>query len=215
MTRNKKQNWLDVSVLIKTGMVHWPNDPAVDIRPFKSTAKGDSCNVSTVSMGTHTGTHMDPPFHFIPTGKTLDQMPLEATIGPARVIEIKDRESIKVEELRRHRIQRGERILFKTVNSARCWKTDQFQKDFVHIPADTARFLAKQKVRTIGVDYLSIGGFKKDGAETHRALLGAGVWVIEGLNLSKVRPGRYQLICLPIKILAADGAPARAVLKPL
>ena len=184
--------WIDVSVLLHTGMVSWPGDPTVSIVPFKEIARGGSSNVSKLSMGAHTGTHMDAPRHFFTGARGLDTMPLEATIGPARVIEIRDRESIKVEELRSHRIRRGERVLFKTYGSAVRWRQRKFDRNYVYISAEAARFLAGQGVRTVGVDYLSVGGYKKDGVETHRALLGAGIWIIEGLNLSGVKPGRMR-----------------------
>jgi arylformamidase len=156
---------------------------------------------------------MDGPLHFVREGKGLDEMPLEATIGRARVIEIRALESIKPNELEPHCLGRGERILFKTQNSARHWSTEDFIKDFVYVSQEAARYLADRGIRTVGVDYLSVGGFRKDGVETHRALLEAGIWVIEGLVLSEVEPGEYELVCLPIKIERSDGAPARAILK--
>lgn len=207
------KKWIDISVTIKSGMVHWPDNPEIKVGKMLDMERGDVCNVSTLSLGSHTGTHMDAPRHFFRDGKTLDRMPLEATIGPARVIEIKDREAVKVEEIRNARIKAGERILFKTRNSRQAWKTDEFDEDFVYISRDAAAFLARAKVMTVGIDYLSVGGFKKDGVETHHALLGAGIWVIEGLNLGKIKPGRYELCCLPIKVLDSDGAPARALLR--
>ena len=210
--RNKK--WIDVSILLTSGMVHWPSDPSVTIKRTKNMDRGDRCNVSHLSMGSHTGTHMDAPLHFLRNGKSLDRMPLAATIGEARVIEIKDPESIKPQELKKYKIRRGERILFKTRNSSGSlkWKRKEFDKNFVYIGKEAAAYLAKIRVQTVGVDYLSVGGFYKDGLATHHALLGAGIWIIEGMNLSKVKAGRYQLICLPLKILNSDGAPARAVL---
>jgi arylformamidase len=197
----------------RSGMVHWPDNPPVSIERMLDIERGDVANVSKLSMGAHTGTHMDAPLHFLRTGKGLDTMPLTATIGRARVIEIRDPESIKPVELRPHQIQRGERVLFKTRNSTRCWHTDDFVEDFVYISQEAARYLAVQQVQTIGVDYLSVGGFFTDGVETHHALLEAGIWIIEGLNLSKVEPGIYELICLPLKIEESDGAPARAILR--
>jgi hypothetical protein len=109
--------------------------------------------------------------------------------------------------------ERGERLLFKTHNSGRCWDTDAFVEDFVYISAAGARYLAERRVRLVGVDYLSVGGFRADGVETHRALLEAGIWIIEGLDLRRVRPGGVQLLCLPLKILGGDGAPARALVR--
>ena len=207
------EDWIDVSVPLRTGMVHWPDNPPVSIERMLDIERGDVANVSKLSMGAHTGTHMDAPLHFFRTGKGIDTMPLTATIGRARVIEIRDPESIKPEELGSYQLQRGERILFRTRNSARCWQTNDFVEDFVYISQEAARYLAVQEVQTVGVDYLSVGGFFKDGVETHHALLEAGIWIIEGLNLSNVVPGTYELVCLPLRIEGSDGAPSRAILR--
>jgi len=207
------EGWIDISVPVQSGMVHWPKDPEIKVERVMEMARGDVCNVSHLSLGAHTGTHMDAPLHFIAKGKSIDQLPFEATIGLARVIEIADEESIKPEELRPHRIKAGERILFKTRNSEESWRSNEFDEDFVYISREGAQFLAERKVRTVGVDYLSVGGYKRDGVETHHALLGAGIWVIEGLNLARVKPGQYELVCLPIKLEGAEGAPARALLR--
>jgi arylformamidase len=207
------QDWVDVSVPLRTGMVHWPDNPAVSVERMLNIERGDVANVSKLSLGVHTGTHMDAPLHFFRAGKGIDTMPLTAAIGQARVIEIRDAESIKPEELFPYRLQQGERILFKTRNSAMCWQTDDFVEDFVYISQEAARYLAAQQVQTVGVDYLSVGGFFRDGVETHHALLEAGIWIIEGLNLSQVDPGIYELICLPLKIESSDGAPSRAILR--
>ncbi len=205
--------WIDVSVPLRTGMVHWPDNPPVLIERTLDIELGDVANVSKLSMGAHTGTHMDAPLHFFQKGKGIHTMPLSVGMGQVRVIEIRDPESIKPEELRPHQIQRGERVLFKTRNSPRCWQTEDFVEDFVYISQGAARYLAAQQVQTVGIDYLSVGGFTKDGVETHRALLEAGIWLIEGLNLTNIKPGIYELICLPLKIEDADGAPARAILR--
>jgi arylformamidase len=175
--------------------------------------RGGSSNVGMISMSTHTGTHMDAPRHMLRGGKSLDALPLEATIGPARVVEIRDRESIKAAELLKHGIRRGERILFKTYGSARRWQKPEFDPEYVYITAEAARFLASRGVRTVGVDYLSVGGYREGTHETHEILLEAGIWIIEGLNLSGVEPGRYDLVCLPLRIANGDGAPSRAALR--
>jgi arylformamidase len=206
--------WIDISVTLRTGMVNWPGDPAARISHALDMERGDPCTVSLLELGAHTGTHMDAPAHFVRGGVGIDALPLDTAIGSARVIAIQDPESIKPEELRRHRLRRGERILFKTGNSARCWDKDSFVEDFVYISAPAARYLAERQVRLVGVDYLSVGGFRADGVETHQALLQAGIWIIEGLNLKRVRPGRVQLVCLPLKSSGADGAPCRAILRP-
>jgi arylformamidase len=205
--------WLDVTVPVHPGMVRWPGDPIVKVSRRLDMARGDDINLSMISMGAHTGTHIDAPGHFLRFGKSIDQMPFSAMVGPARVIEIRDPESIKVVELATHRIRRGERILFRTRNSRRCWRAKHFVKDYVHISREGARFLAARQVAIIGVDYLSVGGFKEEGHEVHLTLLGAGVWLIEGLDLSRVRSGRYDLIALPLKMKGADGAPARVLLR--
>ena len=210
-----KSKWIDVSVPLRTGMVYWPGDPQVSIERFKDQVRGDSSTVSTLSMSGHTGTHMDAPLHCLIGGKSLDKMPLDAVIGPARVIEIRDRESIKVPELQSHRLRRGERILFKTYGAARRWRQPEFDRTYVYVTLESAQFLAAQGVRTVGIDYLSIAGYKINSSQTHQALLGAGIWVIEGLDLSRVKPGRYDMIALPLLIAAGDGAPARAVLRPI
>ena len=207
--------WIDVSIPLRTGMVHWPGDPPVRIIHAKDMERGDSCTVSIFEMGAHVGTHMDAPAHFVRGGSGIDNMPLDAAIGPARVIPIRDHESIKPDDLVRHRIRRGERVLFKTHNSARCWDTDSFVEDFVYISAAAARYLTDRQVRLVGVDYLSVGGFHTDEVDTHQALLKAGISIIEGLNLRRVRPGQVQLVCLPLKIAGADGAPARALVRPM
>jgi arylformamidase len=206
--------WIDVSVRLKTGMVHWPGDPSVRISHALEMERGDPCTVSLLELGAHTGTHMDAPAHFVRGGIGIDQMPLDAAIGSARVIPIRDRQSIKTAELVRHSIRRGERVLFKTHNSDHCWDTDRFVEDFVYLSAAAAQYLVERQVRLVGVDYLSVGGFRADGVETHQALLRAGIWIIEGLNLSGVQPGKVQLVCLPLKIAGADGAPCRAILRP-
>jgi arylformamidase len=205
--------WTDVSVTLRTGMVNWPGDPPACISRALDMERGDSCTVSVIDMGAHTGTHMDAPAHFVRGGSGIDTIPLDTAIGAARVIEIHDPESIKADALLRHRIRRGERILFKTANSARCWDGDSFVEDFVYISASAAEYLVQRQIRLVGIDYLSVGGFSADGEETHQALLNGGVWIIEGLNLARVQPGRVELLCLPLKIAGADGAPCRAIVR--
>ena len=215
MTDPEMTGWIDVSVTVRHGMPHWPDNPAIVLERVLDTGRGDECNVSHLAMGVHSGTHMDAPVHFIHGAGGLDEMPLTATMGEARVIQIDDPREISADELRRHDLQPGERVLFRTVNSPRCWQADSFVEDFVALSEQAARHLAETKVRTIGVDYLSVGGYHANGTPVHRALLAAGVWLIEGLDLSAVMPGRYELLCLPLRLVGAEGAPARAALRPL
>src|SRR5271166_435909 len=147
-------NWIDVTVPLHTGMAHWPGNPPVVIERMLDIESGDGANVSRLSMGAHTGTHVDAPVHFISGGAGVHAAPFEAMIGDARLLEINDPVSITVEELAPYQIRAGERILFKTRNSARCWQSDQFYEDFVYVSAAAAEYLAARQVRTVGVDYL-------------------------------------------------------------
>jgi len=205
---SRSSQWLDVSVPIYTGMVHFPNDPSIEIDTITHVERGDICTVSRLTMGSHTGTHIDAPIHFLPGGTGAEKVPLENLVGPARVIEIKDPGAVKAEELRVHHLGTQERLLFKTSNSERCWKTPQFVPDFVSIAEDAASYLASLNTLMVGIDYLSAGN-----PETHRTLLGAGVVIVEGLNLTGVSQGRYELLCLPLKLMGGDGAPARVLLR--
>ena len=212
---SKSSQWIDISVPLHNAMVHWPGDPPVRIERVLDVERGDGHTLSEISMGSHTGTHIDAPPHFIRHGIGIDKMPLDVTIGRARVIAFRDTVSIKPEELINKRLRRGERILFKTRNSPRVWQRDTFTEDFVFISKEAACFLVERGIMVVGVDYLSVGGFKQKSSQIHRTLLEGGTWVIEGLDLSHVSPGTYDLICLPLKLDAGEGAPARAILRPV
>jgi arylformamidase len=212
MEVNMATEWIDITVPIYPGMVLWPGDPPVEISQPMHLHRGDVCTVSRLALGVHTGTHVDAPNHFLKGGNGVDSLSLEAMVGPARVIEILETAAIGEAELSGRGIERGDRILLKTSNSARCWNSDAFVPDFAHLTLDGAAHLAGVGVRTIGIDYLSIG-HGDDGPAVHRALLGAQILIVEGLNLSGVEPGTYDLVCLPLKIRDGDGAPARALLK--
>ena len=211
----KKSEWTDISVPLRSSMVHWPGDPPVVIERISGEGQGDTAAVSTLSLVSHSGTHIDAPAHYLPNGTSVDLMPPEITVGKVRVIEIKDRHSIKPEELIPHRIQKDERILFKTNNSQRVWHTDEFIEDYIYITVEAAQLLAELGIKMVGIDCLSVGGYQDDGDATHRILLENGIWIIEGLDLSPVQPGEYELICLPLNIYKGDGAPARAIIRPL
>jgi arylformamidase len=206
--------WIDVSLPLRSGMVHWPGDPAPRVERVMRLARGDLVNLTHLTMSAHTGTHVDAPRHFLDDGPAVDEMPLDALIGPARVVGIRDPRAITAAELRRHRIRRGERVLFRTRNSERPWPARPFTRRFVAVAPDAAKLLAARGVSTVGVDYLSVGVLGPEGHEVHRILGRAGICVIEGLRLAGVRPGRYDLCCLPLRIPDGDGAPARAALRP-
>jgi arylformamidase len=206
--------WIDVSVPLRAGGPVWPGDRAFEIRRDHAISRGDSANLSSFSTTAHVGTHMDAPLHFIDGARGIDEVPLDVLIGPARVIGIEDRSEITADELERHELEAGERILCRTANSLRDWSAEPFTSDFVSLNVEAARYAASRRIALLGVDYLSVGPYGGNaGAEIHRALLSAGIWIIEGLNLRDAEPGHYQLVCLPLKIAGAEGSPARAILR--
>jgi arylformamidase len=206
------RRWIDVSVPLRNGLVPWPGDAPFQLERASDLERGDVCNVSTVSMSTHAGTHIDAPLHYLRRGRPIDLLPLDATVGRARVIYIRNPRIIDLDSLRAHRIREGERVLFKTRNSAR-GRQGRFFKDFVAVSPEAARYLASRHLRAVGIDGPSIAPFQRE-AETHRILLGAGVWIIEWLDLSRTPAGSYDFMCLPLRIVGGDGAPARAILRP-
>jgi arylformamidase len=209
----------DVSVPISAGTPTYPGDPGIEIQQWAAIESGDAANVTLLHLGAHTGTHVDAPAHFIEGASKVDQMPLDALIGEARVVEIHgDVRAIDAERLASCDLEGAERVLFKTRNSA-FWgdPASGFRTDFTYITPDAAHALARMNVRLVGIDYLSVEKFQTERFETHTALLSRGIVIIEGLDLREVAAGTYELICLPLKIASGsgDGAPARAVLRTL
>ena len=205
---------IDISVAIHTTMAVWPGDPKVGNYLESSINVGNEANVTKIQMSAHTGTHIDAPFHFVDDGISIDQLDLDLLIGEAEVIEIDhDLKMITAStlfELRKNHWPM--RVLFKTKNSQeKLLKKPEFSKDFVALSVDASEFLIANGVKLVGIDYLSIAPYE-NGDQTHVVLLENEIIVIEGLNLSEVNPGVYQLIALPIKLKGADGAPARVVL---
>jgi len=189
----------------------YEGDPSVEIALFSSIERGDPANVSRLSMGAHTGSHVDAPYQYLGDGKAIDQVPLETLIGPALVMECPGTENISRSDLTARGLEKEDRILFKTSNS-RLWRQEKFQQDYVFISEDAAEYLVEIGTRLVGIDYLSVEQFGTARPATHLTLLRAGVVVLEGLNLSDVQPGHYDLICLPLLIQGGDGSPCRAVL---
>jgi arylformamidase len=182
--------WIDVSLTLESNMMHWPGDPPVSIERVRELDKGDTVNLSKITIGVHSGTHVDAPVHFIKGAKGVDRIAIDLLIGTARIIEIADNDSIKEKELARYKIKKGERILLRTRNSIKkILYRDAFTEDFVYMEKDAAEFLVSRGIKTLGVDYLSVGGYKQNGPEVHRTLLRAGILVIEGLDLTEALPG--------------------------
>lgn len=207
----------DVSVPISNRTPVYPGDPAPQIRAAKALARGDAANLTELQFSAHTATHVDAPAHFIEGAETVDELPLDVLIGETRVIEIpSDANAITGAHISADVLQGATRVLFKTRNSA-FWHTDphRFRDDFTYLDADAARALVAAGVRLVGIDYLSVEAMNTTDFPTHRVLLSHGVVIIEGLDLSRVVAGRYELICLPLRLAEAtgDGAPARVVLR--
>jgi arylformamidase len=213
MTNSRE--WIDVSVPLRTGLVHWPGDPEPTFERITEIGQGSEVNVTLCRMTAHTGTHMDAPCHFLKGGAGIDSFPLEAGIGPARVVAIPaECGSIGWAELESANVQAGERIILKTRNASVPWHHLDFKTDYVALNASGAAYLAERGASLVGVDYLSVGLFEGDGAETHRTLMAAGIWIVEGLFLGNVDEGEYDLVCLPLRISGSDGSPARVALRP-
>ena len=207
----------DVTVPLSNELPTYPGDPGLQIGDWRALSKGDSANVSVVNFGAHTGTHVDAPAHFIEGAAKIETLTLDSLIGECVVVEVPEDYLVVDEEFVAGHVAPGtERVLFKTRNSA-FWNESppQFHSDFTHLNTEAATWLANQGAKLVGIDYLSIEKFKSPGHPTHLALLTKGVVIVEGLNLTDVPAGKYELMCLPLRLRSplGDGAPARVVLK--
>lgn len=205
---------IDVTLSIHEGMPVWPGDDPVVLQRRSKIEEGAHANVSFMSLGAHTGTHVDAPFHFVADGSKVDAMPLDVLIGPVQVVEVPaSAQVINKEVIDRLKVEKQtRRLLFKTRNSLYWNLTDEvFQTGFIGIDESGAVELVKMGIKLVGIDYLSIAPYKQS-KPTHDALLESGMVIIEGLDLRKVSAGFYDLYCLPMKLQGADGAPARVIL---
>jgi arylformamidase len=204
----------DISLTISEDLPTWPGDPPIELKKISRIDQGELANVTHLSGPVHMGTHVDAPDHFLGNGKTVDRIPLDTLVGPALVLEVLSPKIISAADLNALRIPQGtKRVLFKTVNSTG-WKngTHLFQEDFIALSPEAAEILVDLGIQVVGVDYLSVAAFDDPGP-THRILLEADILIIEGLDLSGIKPGEYRLYCLPLKIAGSDGAPARVLLE--
>lgn len=201
----------DVSVPISSEMPVYPGDPVTQVERVSSIANGQPCNLSRLSCSLHMGTHIDAPYHFVDSGIKVDQIPLNLLTGRTKVIEFT---ATRIDPFVLKEIDLGEhvRILFKTRNSY-LWSSNRFVEDYVYVTPEAAEILVESGIKVVGIDYLSIEQFGSKTFQTHHTLLGNGVVIIEGLNLAEIEPGDYEMICLPLKIKDADGAPARVILR--
>ncbi len=200
-------HWIDVSMPLYEGMVTWPGDEPFSVRPDRRIAQGQGCNTSCLTLHTHTGTHLDAPWHFIESGKRLDEVDSRLYFGKATVVEIRGEKRIEARHLANREL--GNRVLFKTDNSF--FPNDGiFRADYTAIEPDAAEWLVRSGVRLVGVDYLSVGPYKQTGRITHQILLQEDVLVVEGLRLAEVEAGEHWFVVLPLPLQGLDGAPCRA-----
>ena len=202
----------DISVPLRRDMPTYAGEPGPNLEFRKLLSKGDSATVSVLSLGSHTGTHVDAPSHFLDGAPGVDSLSPDALVGPAYVAEFGGDSHITASDLESMPIPADcERVLFKTSNG-RFWDDSAFHTDFIALAPDAARTLAERGIRLVGIDYLSIERFHADPHEVHETLLASGVIILEGVDLRRVAPGGYFLVCAPLNVVGAEGAPARAYL---
>ncbi len=206
---------IDISLALGPDTLIWPDSPPLRIIPITRISGGDASNTSEIRLGSHAGTHIDPPSHVVEDGSSVERVPLEILVGPALVVDLTAvAAQIDPKHLEALMLPEGTiRLLFKTRNSS-MWQTlpRPFTTDYVSVSPSGAAWLVEHGIRLVGVDFLSVESFQAAGRPTHRSLLEAGVVVVEGLDLSHVEPGEYLLACLPLRLIGGDGGPARAVL---
>ncbi len=200
----------DISWPISQATTEYKNKGTIQLSAVKSFDR-DRVRDSAITFGTHTGTHVDAPAHFLKDGKTIDEISIERLIGGAVVLDLLTvTESITEQDLKRHEFHEGDIVLLRTANSAG-GPTDEFNPDFVYLAPSGARYLVEKGVKAVGIDYLGIERGDPDHP-THTILMAADIAIIEGLRLFHVQPGVYFMICLPIAIIGLEAAPARAIL---
>jgi arylformamidase len=208
---------IDISLPVSGELLVWPGNPGIEVLPQQRIADGDDANVSELRLGSHTGTHVDPPVHFVPDGVGIDRVPLEVLMGPCVVVDARGLPGeLGPEHLGALGVPDGtQRLLLRTDNSE-LWRRlpATFPEDYTCLGVNGAAWILERGIRLVGVDFLSVERRGTPGHPTHKALLGAGVVIVEGLDLGGVEPGAYELRVLPLRIVDGDGGPARAALLP-
>ena len=210
----KQARYYDISLNLSAETVRWATSPPFEFVERRRMSRGDSNNSSALSMSVHSGTHVDAPFHFVPDGGAIDSLPLEIFCGPVIVHAVDAARHITLEHVNATDLRGETRVLFKTRNS-RLLKKSEFDPEFVAFSVEAARALVARGIRLVGLDYLSVAHSGEAQIPVHRAFLDHGVVLLEGVDLSEIAPGRYELICFPIRLRGSDGAPCRAVLRDL
>ena len=203
----------DISMPLRDGMPGYGGTSPFRRVVTRDLRRGDSCNEARLEMSAHDGTHVDAPLHFVDGGGAVDAIPPEVLVGPARVLHFPAADRIDRTDLERHAWDGVARVLFRTRNSDRWKRGVGFEPGYVYLTGDGAKFLVERRVKLVGTDGLGIEKYHSGDHPTHKALLGAGIVVVEGLCLADVPPGDYTLVCAPLKVAGGDGAPARVFLK--
>ncbi len=208
-------SFIDISVPLDSALPLWPDSIGMKLERLCSFENGDNVNVSKLTCDVHTGTHIEAPLHFFPSGEGVDQISLDILIGDAYVAYLPLNDVITSDDLAGLHIPQGiERLLLRTRNSG-LWKKggEIFQPDYAALTSEAAQWIVERGIRLVGIDYLSVEKYGDEASRIHKTLLSGRVLILEGLNLSNVQPGAYELICLPLKLVGAEGSPARAVLR--
>lgn len=216
---NWYEGWTDVTYPIFENMTGWPGQPPTTYDTLSCIHCGDTAKVTMLHFSAHSGSHMDAPNHFLAEGIDISRFPIEVGLGPVRIASINCEAEVRPEHLQAYEartrpLQAGERLLLRTPNSDRgLWLQDPFDRDYHGIGPEAAGYIRDKKLQLIGVDYLSVGPFHHGNPQTHRTLMSADIWIIEGVDLRKIEEGDYQMICLPLKLAGSDGSPIRVLLK--
>ncbi len=208
---------IDISLTVSPELTRWPGSPEIRFDQRLALSRGDPATDTTISFSVHTGTHVDAPAHILAHGTTVEELPLASLLGRAYVVAFSGTAAIRKADLVAADIPPDTRRLLIRTDNSEGWRrgeTGPFRRDYVALTADAAHWLVEREIGLVGVDYLSVQRFG-DPSDTHETLLGAGIVVVEGLNLAMVSPGEYEFYCLPIKLAGVEGAPARAVLCPI
>ncbi len=203
----------DVTVRLREGMATYGGEEPGPVLDFQSLmSEGESANVSALSLGSHTGTHVDSPHHFLDNGVTVEQMPVEYMVGPCYVMEYAGEGHVSAADLDAAAIPRATRRLLVKTSTGRFWDDDAFHPEFIGLDDDAGPWLVGRGIVLVGIDYLSIERFHSPTHAVHKALLETGAVILEGLDLRRVVPGEYFLVCAPLPVAGADAAPARVFL---
>lgn len=207
--------YVDVTVPIRPNMAVFKGDPPVVFEPVSSIKRGDPFNLTNISMGSHAGTHVDAPSHYFQAGRTVDEIPLDVLIGPVRILEFRGNKSVTRDMLLKSDLSDQQRILIKTDHSYLLDRYSKFRGNYVYMEVDACGYMVQKGMKLVGIDSFSVESMESQDNMCHKVLLGAGIIIVELLNLRDVEPGDYEMVCLPLNIHKGDGAPARVLLKPL